>query len=580
LSDRRKITAAIAIILTLALLAGGVFAFTDLSQDFINRFRGGNDNDVLLHDDFEPGVNKDVYVENTGETEMIVRVKFTEYLQIGNEPIIGTDPDDKSTWELHLFPNTALVSAASYTGTEPQVVGNEEAIKGEFDGACSEPPHNYFAWVMSGAEKVYKPGTGEAGNDSFTIGQEFADGATAKLTLAANAPITMAEYTANREVYDAETAGRWILDTDGWCYWSKYLAPHTATNLLLDNVITTAEPDDNYYYAIDVILEAANLTEAYKLDPPDIYPDEDATVEIVVDSDEGGYTNQLAEYIAALNVGDTFSAAGYSWLIIAKEDDKVEVWMNEYAESTARAFNTPSSVDVHWAESDARAWLNGTSTNTLSSAPGAYEGNGLLQQLAAAESDFTDLITLSEISTETNLDPAFIDNTPIITYDKLFLISRAEANALQDQSWRIIPHKTNRHYWMRTTSYDGTAAGLVQMCANGTGIPNIDVVWVSTNGRNYFGTGIGYRPLAWLDLDGDGGGEIHAGDTLSLTAIVTPPAYLTAHTPRPLHWYSSDTAVATVDEDGLFTAVGAGTVTITAKLDNGNYDTVEITVAE
>jgi hypothetical protein len=242
MSAKKKIAAVVAVILTIALLVGGVFAYTDFSQDFINRFRGGNDNDILLHDDFEPGVNKDVYVENTGETEMIVRVKFTEYLQIGNTPIVGTDPNDKSTWELHLF-------GESSPATEN----------------CTLETHDYFTWVMSGGTKVYKPGTGEAGNDSFTVGQDFEDGAIAKNTLPANEPVSMAEYMANRETYDAEVNGRWILDTDGYAYWSKLLQPHTATNLLLDNVITAVKPDDNYYYAIDVILEGANKTEAYKL---------------------------------------------------------------------------------------------------------------------------------------------------------------------------------------------------------------------------------------------------------------------------------------------------------------------------
>ncbi|MDR1805808.1 MAG: DUF6273 domain-containing protein [Clostridium sp.] len=169
-------------------------------------------------------------------------MKFTEYLQIGNTPIVGTDPNDKATWELHLF-------GESSPATEN----------------CTLETHDYFTWVMSGGTKVYKPGTGEAGNDSFTVGQHFEDGAIAKNTLPANEPISMAEYMANRETYDAEVNGRWILDVDGYAYWSKLLQPHTATNLLLDNVITAVKPDDNYYYAIDVILEGANKTEAYKL---------------------------------------------------------------------------------------------------------------------------------------------------------------------------------------------------------------------------------------------------------------------------------------------------------------------------
>ena len=71
----------------------------------------------------------------------------------------------------------------------------------------------------------------------------------------------LANWTALRI---ANPMGFWILDTDGWCYWSELLNPDTATSLLLDNVTLIDEsnkPGDNYAYFIDVRLQACNRYE-------------------------------------------------------------------------------------------------------------------------------------------------------------------------------------------------------------------------------------------------------------------------------------------------------------------------------
>jgi len=238
MSAKKKFAAVTAGVLAAALLIGGAFAWTDFSQSATNRFRGHVDPDVVLHDDFEAGVNKDVYVENAGDPDtapdLIVRVKFNEYLQIGENPIVGTDPSDKSTWKTHTF--------------------NPDA------DSCNLDTHDYYTWEMTGEKKTYKPGTGNTGNYTYTVDQTFPDGTVAKETLAKAAPVTMAEYIATKASYTGPA--RWILDTDGWCYWSELLAPGTATNLLLDDVVRTAKGfDDNHAYFIDVLLEASNATE-------------------------------------------------------------------------------------------------------------------------------------------------------------------------------------------------------------------------------------------------------------------------------------------------------------------------------
>ncbi len=69
--------------------------------------------------------------------------------------------------------------------------------------------------------------------------------------------------------------------------------------------------------------------------------------------------------------------------------------------------------------------------------------------------------------------------------------------------------------------------------------------------------------------------NISMGESLQLTATVIPEDALN----KTVHWTSSDTAVATVDENGLVTAVALGTAVITATTDDGGYtDTCMITV--
>ncbi|MDR2646758.1 MAG: DUF6273 domain-containing protein, partial [Oscillospiraceae bacterium] len=100
------------------------------------------------------------------------------------------------------------------------------------------------------------------------LNQEFDDGSHAKETLP-ESPVVLVQYYLDHkdELDEAFPEGLWVLDTDGYAYWTQALLPGEATNLLLDNVVLdeNVAPDDNYYYAIDVRLEASNLTESYLL---------------------------------------------------------------------------------------------------------------------------------------------------------------------------------------------------------------------------------------------------------------------------------------------------------------------------
>lgn len=69
--------------------------------------------------------------------------------------------------------------------------------------------------------------------------------------------------------------------------------------------------------------------------------------------------------------------------------------------------------------------------------------------------------------------------------------------------------------------------------------------------------------------------EISAGETLALKISVSPGNA----TVQSVKWYTTDESVATVDENGVVTAIGAGTSSVYALTDDGYYKaTCEVTV--
>jgi len=263
MSPKKMVAAITAVTLTAVMLTGGAFAWHDFSQSAINRNRGIVSPDVLLHDDFaDEWVNgkreKDVYVENTGDVDTIVRIRFSEFLQIGNDKVVGTNSKDVKTWEVHKF-DTATTGLPGHDASKA---------------------HEYFSWNMDGDQKVYLTDTSEMGyfeynkaDYTFTVPhpitstvmystQKGPNGQPYSETLPEADVVSMAYYSnpANKATIDAGT-GCWIVDTDGWCYWSKQLKPGEATNMLLSSIEMIENPNDNYAYNIYVDLQACNATE-------------------------------------------------------------------------------------------------------------------------------------------------------------------------------------------------------------------------------------------------------------------------------------------------------------------------------
>jgi len=245
--NRKMLAVLTASVLVVSLLIGGVFAWADFGQMVTNRMRGTPDPDVQLHDDFDrEGVDgfhkKEVYAENTGKVPTVIRIRFDEFFQVGNN-VMTHDKEgnlskinDKNTWQPRLFNDVPTIT---------------------------DEMHHHF-WNMSGSDKIYLRGITDLGWKDWSneaVGSVGPNGQQFNKTLPSSTIITMAEYINNRADYDSESAaGCWILDTDGWCYWSKMLLPDTSTNLLLDSVTLNQanHPEENYVYFINVRMEATN----------------------------------------------------------------------------------------------------------------------------------------------------------------------------------------------------------------------------------------------------------------------------------------------------------------------------------
>lgn len=90
-----------------------------------------------------------------------------------------------------------------------------------------------FVKVNGGAQNVDKKAV-------FTATELKADSVVAPkavVILFSDHTMTMQTWLdKNKPLEDSEGAGYWVIDTDGWCYYTKPLMPGAKTELLLDNV--------------------------------------------------------------------------------------------------------------------------------------------------------------------------------------------------------------------------------------------------------------------------------------------------------------------------------------------------------
>ena len=233
----------------------------------------------------------------------------------------------------------------------------------------------------------------------------------------------------------------------------------------------------------------------------------------------------------------------------------------------------PETPYPTWADSNVRAWLNGTFFDTaFTSTEQSYIVASTVSTPAYAGisggADTTDKLFL--LSREEAMDTVYGFSTSATEAD----ISRQAQGSDYAKSQGLVGG--NSGWWLRSPGYNvGNAS-----CVNSVGS--------IYPGNNVCCTDIGVRPvfrvsnLSFLTCDVTGVSleeerlALTAGDTVQLTAQAEPPNA----SDTSVVWASDNTAVATVDDTGLVTAVAAGTAAITVMTNDGGYtDTCLVTVS-
>ncbi|MDR1560427.1 MAG: S8 family serine peptidase [Clostridiales bacterium] len=289
---KRKALAAAAALLFCAMTVSGSFAWSDLNIGVINEWWGTADNcpGGTLHDDhIESDPNKDVYVENWGSEDIFVRIRLSEYMEIGlgaglkavetdpdtgmlvhnplnlAEPLMnGADIDNLNTWKIHI-PDV----------DDPSERADEPGFR------------RYWKWNMGGSKFYYPVSEVDRENKEYVDGNSpeglteasvNGAGVQAERTLPARV-LTMAQW---KDV-GSPVRDYWVIDTDGWAYWASPLRGGQATGLLTDSVTQIAVPEKDYYYAVNIAAQMATKTGSENNGFRDSY-------ERFGDLDRGGWT--------------------------------------------------------------------------------------------------------------------------------------------------------------------------------------------------------------------------------------------------------------------------------------------------
>lgn len=216
-NTNKKRTAVVAAATAAALVLSGTFAWNMATdQTKLNEFSASDKGNygVELKENFDPNdpwANKDVYVTNTEDNPVIVRVRLEEFYDVSYRN--GTSYNTKEGYAEGTDGSSAIFN-----------VPNDSALTGT-DADSST-------------------------NLDKLITLHFAENV-----------VSMAEYNAMDA--DAKAAVKWVVDTDGWCYYTQALLAGETTKYLLDDVdfdeeefIKKYNAPYNLDYRINVRLQA------------------------------------------------------------------------------------------------------------------------------------------------------------------------------------------------------------------------------------------------------------------------------------------------------------------------------------
>ncbi|WP_308004108.1 hypothetical protein [uncultured Lactococcus sp.] len=294
--QKRKL--ALIAVLGAALLVGGTFAFQAFNQQAINDRLRDNEVEVggRVHDYYNRETeNKDVFVENYGQEEIMARIRLSEFMEIQERGQSSFTP---------IVAGTSRADVTSWTTWKPSALNldNREGVSNAFD----EFSNLTFGWQRgTGEEAEFAPWylptfnlderddrTASAGHARDYFTSNVTDGVTNGATHPGDG--TGAYWTEDSPPYD-NTDGEWfgsqvmrnveqhvqqerpamtmeqwehdlsdeekigdfwVIDHQtGWAYWASKVRPKETTSYLLDAAQMTEEADNingSYYYGIHV----------------------------------------------------------------------------------------------------------------------------------------------------------------------------------------------------------------------------------------------------------------------------------------------------------------------------------------
>ena len=296
---RKTITVIVAVALALVLAMTGTFAWQSLNQKALNENAQVVNPGGRMHDDFD-GTNKDVYAENFGDQDLVVRVQLREYMEVGTgagknktelnanrkvEPVQpGTEISKPKEWPVHKPVTDATAcdggihqkmkwTMGGKTVYMPTFNKNQDSLKADINGTLEQGFADYHKYTLNEektANEIFDADNNTVDEEAPVEGTNITTVAdqkhTAKETLNGTVMTMDAWKAAGSKLGDY-----WVYDKDGWAYWANPLKPGTATGLLLDQVELSQVMDDSWYYGINVTGQFATMDDLGKGDKTGFY---------------------------------------------------------------------------------------------------------------------------------------------------------------------------------------------------------------------------------------------------------------------------------------------------------------------
>jgi len=151
-----------------------------------------------------------------------------------------------------------------------------------------------------------------------------------------------------------ETFVGWILDVDGWAYWSQMLEAGDATGLLIDEIEFVGRTGGSWYYAIHIESSIVSFVDLDDLAPGRTTNGDDVVEWLEQGSAPGGGTPTLP---AIPPVGETFTYNGIVWRVLHDDGAGNRLIMTEHVHMVGAPYNV-TNVYTRLGESNARTALN------------------------------------------------------------------------------------------------------------------------------------------------------------------------------------------------------------------------------